>query len=213
MENKKLKNDNQGFSLVELIVVVLITGILMLAVTMFLSTSRSAYQTVNISATIQEESMTVDRVLQEYIMEAKSHGNLTADDLGASGATIFWVTAPDNTGNTGDCVYFFVLDLATEVLKYCKGKTNWIQTDGSLSAAGRQAVNLLCYGDNEKYSMVAEHVKSITVKKTKTNKSDGTDLICLALNYEYAGKEFVNTLTVTTRNKNHEVSGESGEDT
>jgi len=206
MKKNELIKNNKGFSLVELIVVVLITAILMLAVTAFLSTSRSAYQTVSTSATLQEESMTVDRVLQEFLMEAKSHGDLSASDLGDSGAKIIWVTARDNTSKTGDCAYFFVLDLKTETLKYCKGKTNWIQTDGTLSGSGKQAIGLLCYGDNEDYSKIADHVKSIAVKKSKTNTENGTDLVCLDLRYEYMGKEFINNLTVTTRNKNHDIA-------
>ena len=64
------KINNKGLSLIELIVSVLITGILMTAVAMFISTSRNVYMTVNKSATLQEESLTVERVVSEYLMEA-----------------------------------------------------------------------------------------------------------------------------------------------
>ena len=202
MRNNSIKQNNKGFSLVELIVVVLITGILMLAVGLFMTTSRTAYMTVNTSATLQEEAMTVERVLSEYCMEAYDFGLKKDADLDVAIGDVFWIQARENDGTPGakDPIYFFVRDKNKNVLKFGKG------TEGMASAAGITPEGVAqiksdCYGTNDKYSLVAEHIKSISINKTKAL-SDGTHLIVLEVGYSYMEKEYIDTITIVTRNKN-----------
>lgn len=211
MENKHLINDNKGFSLVELIVTVLVTSILMLGVIAFISSSRTAYQTVSTSATLQEETMTVERVLSEMIMEAKSYGFDEDVNLGGGKTVdVFWVTAKNNEGGTGDCVYFFVLDETDNKLRYCKGlhpEDCVVKADeDSVLMPGINLINNQCYGTKAKFSLIAEHITAMSMVKPSIEKADGTDLVVLNLTFEYLGKTNSNTITAVTRNKNRAVT-------
>ncbi len=116
MKVKNIMNDNKGFSLVELIVTVLITAILMIAVVAFISSSRTMYQTVNTSATLQEEAITAERVFTEAFMEAKTYKYQANVSLATGSVTdVLWIKAKENAPisgdtNTDDSVYFYVID-------------------------------------------------------------------------------------------------------
>ena len=206
MKNILLRN-NKGFSLVELIVTVLVTSILMLGVIAFISSSRTAYQVVSTSATLQEESMTVERVFSEMIMEAKSYGFDEDVNLGGGKTVdVFWVTARENETGTSDCVYFFVLDTDDNKIRYCKGTNPTdcvIKADeDSVQTAGITLINNQCYGSKQKFSLIAEHVTSMSMVKPSVERADGTDLVVLNISYEYIGKTNTDTITAVTRNKN-----------
>ncbi len=205
--NKTIMNDNKGFSLVELIVTVLVTSVLMLGVIAFVSSSRTAYQVVNTSATLQEEAITVERVFSEMIMEAKSYG-FDEDVPLTSGKTVdvFWVTARDNENGSSDSVYFFVFDDEDNNIRYCKG-TNpndcVVKADeDSVQTPGITLINNQCYGTKKKFSLISEHVTSMSMVKPSVQRADGTDLVVLNLTYEYMGKTNTSTITAVTRNKN-----------
>lgn len=211
MSDRHLINDDKGFSLVELIVTVLVTAILMLGVVAFISSSRAAYQTVSTSAILQEETMTVERVLSEMIMEAKSYGFDENVDLGGGKTVkVFWVTAKNNEAGTGDCVYFFVLDTADNKLRYCKGSHPTdcvVKADtNSVLNPGINLINNQCYGTKQKFSLIAEHITDMSMVKPSIEKADGTDLVVLNLSFEYLGKTNNNTITAVTRNKNRVVT-------
>ncbi len=198
---KNYKMNNAGFSLVELIVSVLITGVLMLAVSMFLASSRNTFQTVNTSATLQEESMTTERILNEYILEAKKYGLDKNVSISGVSTDVFWVLAGENEGTSEDDVaYIFVLDKDKKVLRYCRGTEADVEpSSGKLTAGGIGTVKTRCFGSNEKYSLIANYVESM--KCTPVNRPDGTDLVCLEIKYEFMGKTYTDNLTSVTRNK------------
>ena len=126
MKRKKLINDNKGFSLIELIVTVLITAILMIAVVAFISSSRTIYQTVNTSATMQEEAITAERVFTEVFMEAKAYKFETGVDLYSGVDTdVIWTQSRENNPASGDAstidsVYCFVIDKTNNEIRYYK---------------------------------------------------------------------------------------------
>ena len=221
--NKELRLNNKGFSLVELIVTVLITSVLMIGVIAFMSTSRSAYQTVNVSATLQEESMTVKRVVSEFLMEAKAYGCEKETINGTANCTVLWMLARETESSSsgeGDQVYFFVLDPVDHKLRYCKGSPTLVSPT-ALDSVGGTAITYIkdhCYSDNGKYTVIGEHLESITLNKVA--RPEGTDLVCIKMKYRYpesGGQEYVDEITVVTRNtvKKYSGSGEgiSGEGT
>ncbi len=225
MNKKYLLKDNKGFSLVELIVVVLITGVLMLAVMLFVQTSRSVYQTVNTSATLQEEAITVERVLSEYIMEAKECGyeeGVKIED--GKFMDIFWVRALENEKNGAEdavkpySVYCFILDKDNEKMFYYKDlrEEKGVVVGNSLSTSAASELKSSCTGDTSKYYLIGNHINYM--KPTKYSRADGSELICLNLNYTYLGKDYTSTVTAVTRNKNYvatdddEDEDEDGED-
>ena len=207
---KKIYQDNKGFSLVELIVTVLITAILMLAVTMFISTSRSAYQTVNTSATLQEEAMTVERVFSESLMEAKAYGLETGISFSSGGETItadiLWTKAKENdqvSVTEDDSIYCFLLDKSAHQIRYYKdiGDATGMISGGHLTTAGKTKLESECFGANTKYSLIADHVESMTMNII--SRPDGTDLVVMQVDYEYMGKTYISNLTTVTRNATH----------
>jgi len=223
MKKKIILKDNNGFSLVELIVVVLVTAILMLAVTVFISTSRSAYQAVNSSATLQEDAITIERVFSEAIMEAKKAGEgdeaYGLDHVAIAGvmSDVFWVRAVENEDETAtsETIYCFVLDKSKEQIRYYKdvGNITGMVTGNKISESGKTKLAEECFGSNMKYTVVSDHVKSITVNGIPRN--DGTELVCMQILCEYMGKTYTENLTVATRNMTHvpTVTSNSGDHT
>ncbi len=209
MKRKSLIYNNEGFSLVELIVVVLITGVLMLAVVAFISTSRSAYQKVNTSATMQEEAISVERILSEYIMEAVDCGYEANLPLSDRNVDVFWVkTKESDTTATGYnslkpySIYCFVLDKTKERIMYTRDVSEnkgVIDGIGKISPVGVSQIETDCTGENAKYHLIGNHITNL--KPTRYSRGDGTELICLNLTYSYMGTEYTSTVTASTRNK------------
>lgn len=201
----KVMKDNRGLSLIELIVTVLITSILMLAVGLFVSTSRSAYQTVNISSTLQEESMTVERVISEALMEARNYDFL--DGTGPYGSSVLWIRALDNDSSSDDmCVSFFVFDKNDKQLRFCKGDETMLDKNETtdqyeISLLGLAKIQNDCFGSNKKYHLVADHIESF-VLKSKVERADGTgDLVSIECSFEYLSNSFTSNIAAVTRNK------------
>ena len=202
------KINNKGLSLIELIVSVLITGILMTAVAMFISTSRNVYMTVNKSATLQEESLTVERVVSEYLMEAvecycKEYEipiyDSSNNKIKEISEKVLFVNALENEAdiNTNN-LYCFALDSTDNILRYCKidaGTENLLS--GDLTEGACSLIGKAIYGPsskNAKYSVIAEHIQDMNcVLDTDTN------LIILNLNYNYLDCDYTSHLTVTAR--------------
>ena len=111
---KKIKLNNKGFSLVEMIVVVLISGILMLGVIAFIQTSRVTYQKVNTSSRLQEEAGTATNFVSELLVEAIECGTKSGT-YGGKAIDVLWIKALDNepTGVTEadirKCDYYFII--------------------------------------------------------------------------------------------------------
>ena len=203
--NNKIINDNKGFSLVELIVTVLITAILMLAVVAFISSSRTMYQTVNRSATLQEEAITAERVFTEAFMEAKEYKREIGVDLSAGVDTdVIWIRARENEDptSTDDSIYCFVIDKTANQIRYYKDSdvTDMI-VGGSLSNDGKDKLKTACFGNNAKYCVISKNVKSVDLKSI--SRSDGKDLVCMEIIFEYSSKEYTENITVVTRNLTH----------
>ena len=209
MMGKKLIDDNKGFSLVELIVTVLITAILMIAVVAFISSSRAMYQTVNTSATLQEEAITAERVFTEAFMEAKAYKFETGVNLYSGVDTdVIWTQSRENNPASGDTnpddsIYCFVVDKTNNEIRYYKDLHNvtGMISGGNLTTEGKNKLTAECFGTNAKYSVISKNVKSVDVDTIP--RSDGTDLVCLEILFEYVGKEYTENITVVTRNLTH----------
>lgn len=207
-----MKNDNRGLSLIELIVTVLITSILMLAVGLFVSTSRSAYQTVNTSATLQEESLTVDRVVSEILMEAQNFGMVPDPDEETPTYPVYdtdhqskvlWIRALDNEATSPTySVYFFVYDMKDGQLRYCKGAETTIEdTFDGITLEGNNLIEGQCFGTNKKYSLVADYIRDFSLKSVVPRPDDTGDLVTIECKLEYLGKEYDANIAAVTRNK------------
>lgn len=88
MEAKKQKcmASNGGYSLVELIVTVLITGVVMLAITGFLSSGLRHFRNVNSESLLQMESQMTELFVTELIQEATDFRMVDSLPSGVSAA-------------------------------------------------------------------------------------------------------------------------------
>ena len=183
-----------------------------------MTTSRNAYQTVNTSATLQEESMTVKRVVSEYLKEAKDCG-FESDVDGK--AEVIWIKARLNeaynvTDVTKDSIYFFVRDKSDNKLRFCSvvcDGTAYVDDTGHITSDGISVIESSCYtSSKKKFSVVADYVTAWSFQKIPafSGADDGTDLACVNVTYTYLDKNFTDTISAVTRNKTHTPAAPEG---
>lgn len=99
---KKLKKDQRGFTLVELIVTILIMSIVMVAAAGFLITAVNSYRVANIELELQSEAQVAMNQFNDILIEAKQYK--FEQDL--SGNPKLTVVTPGTQG-AGDVTYYF----------------------------------------------------------------------------------------------------------
>ncbi len=204
---KRLKDDNKGLSLVELIVVVLITGILMTAVGFFISFSRVTYQDVATSARLQEEALTVDKLLSEMFMESEAWDiksvsvNATKGSLAGQSVAcdVLWIIARDNESNTLEkkC-YYFILEKPTGILRYCTTAADKVTP--SSNTLSDDALTAIKAAVGDQYKMVAQNVVSFT--RLSENVTGGTKTAFLNFKFNFLGEDFTSNISAQSRNIN-----------
>ena len=201
---KRLQEDNRGLSLVELIVTVLITGILMTAVGCFISFSRVTYQNVATSSRLQEEALTVDKVISEAIMESESWGLIASHTVAAtkgelSGTNvdcqILWVVARNNTDNSQDrkC-YYFILEKPTGILRYCVDEPSTVKPSTNQIVDDTNVIDAV----GDKYKLVANNLTSMSL--ISDYETGGSKTVFLKCNFEFAGETFTSNISAQSRN-------------
>ena len=91
----RFRENEQGFSLIELIVSILIMSVIAAMVVLLMSSSRRTYRSVNADAVVQSESELVRKFIGELALEARSWGQRTVKIGGKQYKTI-WIKALDN---------------------------------------------------------------------------------------------------------------------
>lgn len=102
---KKLKKNNQGFTLVELIVASAILAIVAVAACGFMVAGTRTYSSINYSVRLQYEAQIAMAQLQEYTVDC-------TDGIAWDGSTLYIVNGSD--------VHLFKFDSATQSLSYAK---------------------------------------------------------------------------------------------
>lgn len=179
---KKLHRSNEGYTLVELIVTMLISSIVTLAVAGFLSMGLQYYNRTNAETTLQTESQVAELFLTELLQESEDYRVID-----------------DGTGSTG-------VDYALEVKR--GGKTYvTINNGGALwfaevtSATDAEMVaEVINKGQEEAF--LAKHVNNFSVNPPKRNEaiSSFNGVVSLGLGFSVSGKEYVGDATVALRN-------------
>ncbi|MBR5178196.1 MAG: prepilin-type N-terminal cleavage/methylation domain-containing protein [Lachnospiraceae bacterium] len=215
-----MKMNNNGFSLVEMVVAVLITGILMLGVGVFMNTSRTAYKTVDTSARLQEEAVTANTFLTELFLEAQAYGTKATEQKTIDGVTydlqLLWIYARDNAEGASIneyCTYFILFEKVhgedVGVLRYAKVPAGlMIPGDPSAISGGyKWAVPpmLTAVRDNYYYGIVGDKYQLIAKNVTAMNINDpqiqpNGSLISGTLEFSYADKDFSSNINVLSRN-------------
>ena len=102
---KKLRKNNQGFTLTELIVSAAILGIVAVAACAFMVAGTRTYSSVNYSVRLQYEAQIAMAQLQEYTVDC-------TDGIAWDGSTLYIVNGTD--------VHLFKFDSQAETLSYAK---------------------------------------------------------------------------------------------
>lgn len=212
MKKKEFLNKNDGFSLIEMIVSILITAIIMLGVGVFISTSRYTYTTVSISSKLQEEATAATNYVQELMREAKDFGY---QEIISDGKTfkVIWIKTPyieaaDDTTNVGenkDIINFisFIDEDGDGEGKLYYSKTNTYEASNiTVDTTGNYHVlqNLTAaVTENcikaDKYSLLAENVKSIYLHKYEDNR-----IVRMKLDFHFFDQDYSSNITVNSRN-------------
>lgn len=221
MENRHLIDDN-GFSLVEMIVSILVTAIIMFGVGVFISTTRGTYQMVSTSAKLQEESISMQNLVSELVMEATNYGTkqynnlVCVNGLGESfegDVYVQCIEAKDNEQSSKiapKCYYLFIFSKKkgeeTGTIHYSK-----IADTDDCSKVAISAAHTLSFTDStvenkyiekaiaNRYTLVADCVKDMrfTCSTAQTNGY----LIHMESTYSFMDTDFVSDINLLTRNK------------
>lgn len=200
--------NNKGFSLVELIVVMLMSGFIATMVMMFISSSRRNYETVNTSYTLQSEALTATTYMNELLLEAQDCGSVVLTDTLTDGdgatytdPTVLWIQAPNNYGtDTDSYIYFILLENETGNLRF--GRRAWASSEieackssGKFEPTNAQLKGLVEDYCGDKYALLAQHVKSIEMPSREVS-----GLVSVVLKLNYNDKDYETTLNVSGRN-------------
>lgn len=197
--------NNAGFSLVELIVSILITGFICGMIVAFISISRRTYSNINTEAVLQTEASIASNYVNELLLEAQACNQGTFSYIGDDGAShdakVLWIKAPDNSSADRNraCDYFILLEKDTGILRFCR-KIAVASTPESMS--NPSVLYGICQDMlNDRYALLAEHVTSIDIIPNLTDGVPGVGtLVEFKLSLDYAGKAYNTTLYVAARN-------------
>lgn len=212
---KKIKKNNAGFSLIEMVVAVLIASLLMLGVAAFVSTSRITYSKVTTDARLQEEATAATNYINELLIESKLCGSGTVTDTGGKVLNYIWIRA-QQTEKVGGVetknlyTYFIVFEKpgtgeTTGALRFKKvlgddgGKLHFVlnSSTGNYDLTITNATSYFHEIVGNKYHFICRCVKDISL-----NTVDGSNgkLYKVNLQFNYNGKDFSATVNNLSRN-------------
>lgn len=213
------KKKNEGYTLVELIVTILITGMIVTIIMMFISLSRTSYDEVKKEAVLQDESNMASSYIGDIAIEASACDS-EAFALGGNQYKVLSIKAPDPEYQTGDrySYYFIILwEETTQMLRFCKVKDDAIVgPNGFLTApTGSQLIflpntNHLDYkamlaadalnviGNNR--ALLAKYVKEMDV--ILPDVSANRNITKITFHFQYRDKDFILSKNVAGRNIN-----------
>jgi prepilin-type N-terminal cleavage/methylation domain-containing protein len=135
MKTEKQLN-NKGYTLVELVVTILITGMIVTIIAVFISASRTSYEEINKEAVLQQEAQMAGSYIGDIAIEA-SECSTDSFTVGSITYKVLCIKAPDPEYTTGTLYdYYFIIlwEPDTQVLRFCKVKDDAVlQGDGTYS--------------------------------------------------------------------------------
>lgn len=181
------KIDNKGFSLIEMLVAVLISGLMMLGVTAFLNSSRVSFTRVNTSVTLQEEAGITTKFLNELILESKKFGKVEGTDFSytdpsdtskTTNIKVIWLKTVDNDYVASDdideakpeSIYFIIWEESTKCIRYKRIDAADFDEASYSGVNGKNYVKGLIsdvfFND---YNLISRYADTFTVNKDNNN--------------------------------------------
>lgn len=217
---KTVKQQNhKGYTLIELIVTILITGMIVLIIVAFISASRTSFDEIKTEATLQQEAQMAGSYIGDIAIEASE---CTTDSFTLSGNTyqVLCIKAPDPEYVSGTLYnYYFIIlwEPDTQVLRFCKVKDDAVpQADGSYSVPADSKLIFLPHTARLDYSsmlsstglniignnraLLARYITGMDV--VLPNALSNSKLAKITLHLHYRDKDYIMTKNIEERNLN-----------
>lgn len=195
MFNRKLKNN--GFSLVEVIVSMLIASVIILGIVTFVSVGTNTYRLTNTETQLQKESQIATNLVDDVMIKAVSYeyyDTLTVD--GATVPTLVVVGSELDEASTEQYYYAMILDTKQHKLYFTKEKVSDAVETTVLQWA-QEAANDQIHSLSP--SLLANYITNMIVTPgTSSSNTDG--IVSVTLELELGGKTFSNFSTISLRN-------------
>jgi len=196
MQNKRLLSDG-GFSLVELLITMLISGIVTVAAVAFLSLGIRYYGNADDEATIQNESQIATMFLTELIQEANTFRVMDVSSHSEFGYA-FEVTRPEIDPLTGENIRDSVTDEIINFSSVVALRGNQLWYIEGINAAGTDAEKLdALAGMGLEGAFLASKVQWITLDLSEA----GDGLVKLTMNFQVNDRVYQDTAVISLRNK------------
>ena len=216
MKSEKIIN-NQGYSLVELIVTILVSSMVMTMVMIFISISTKSYDRINKDTVLQTEAQMATSYIGDIAIEAKKC-EITSFLDGGYQYQVLSIKAPDAeyvSGTKYDYYYIILYEIDKKTLRFCKVKDDAIlKADGTYElpsdselvfTAGTNDIDyktMLGAGHKNvignKRALLAQYVSNMNV--TIPDITTGERLVQLQLTFTYRDSVYTTTKNIASRN-------------
>lgn len=185
---RKLHLSDEGFSLMELIVTMLVSAVVTAAAAGFLVAGVQFYNRANAETTLQKESQVAELFLTELIQESVDYRYVTTCPSGVDSALIVDL----NQSNAGG--------EALESVVVRKGSQLWY---GTAPKSDTDETKIATVAAKEKKdAFLADCIASFSVTPSlQTTAKSGNGLVKIEIVFEEANKTYSSTATVSLRNK------------
>lgn len=197
----RLQQNNEGFSLVELIVTILISSVIMMAVVGLLTTGLNLYKNVSAETQLQIEGQAACGRINELVQEAQYlqfYSNEGAD----SGATpistlvnnkVLVLMTLEDTGN--GWWYYVAWDAAGKTLLLTKSAATFDPVNGTLNNPSESdivtKVNTMVLAGQKKKYLLAQYIDTFNFKEIDT-KLYYIDVLLATGNKQFSTSQFIN---------------------
>ena len=168
-----MRNNDRGFTLVELIVSIALLGIIAVAAAGFLVTGTRTYTNVNYSVRLQYETQLAMNQIQDYVINC-------SQGIAWDGSTLYIVNRDDSLQE---------ISLKGDQKLYYVGNKTAASDIGSITASDLLAENVTAFS------------VTFSPAPTEQNKTTTATAATVTLTMERGGKSYTGTQTIALRNK------------
>lgn len=193
---------NEGYSLVELIVSILMMSLITLMIVMFVTISTRNYQNIGSESTLQSEAQFASTYINDIAIEAEAVFQDSFTDEAGKDCTYVSFLAPDSEAAAGAVpekyYYVIVCEKESKILRFGRIKMADVtpEADGSidfasLMGAGDGKMNVL----GNPYKLLARYVERMEIRPVVSG-----GMVQIALEFGLNGKSYTTTKNVACRN-------------
>jgi len=202
------KINDKGFTLIEMLISVLITGVMMLGVTAFINSSRVSYTKVTTSVSLQEEAGITTKFLNEIVVESSEWGQYSglsytdsSDSSKTSDMLVIWFKALDDSkedvSDRSECYYFIIWEKDMQCIRYAKFPVTEIDKTSLLGDTNDYLTDLLADYFFDDYSLISRYAKSFSI----TPDPDNMRRYSIDIVFTYNGENYEAHVNSVSRNE------------